>query len=180
MAISLFEFLFEKPSGTFLTAPPRLHNLVAIGACFHLPTGAVTGSPPLFHPVRELFVRASLLELPQVSLVLLIKSLRCVHWNPPVICNVTRYSSTACLFHLCARQRKLALNLATVKTIGELYVVPAADPQTTRHVTVLMAACEVHAAHIRTMCEDASEAKARTTLTYSHHGIVDPENWTTS
>jgi hypothetical protein len=159
-AISLFEFLFEKPSRTFLALPPRLHHLVAIGAGLHFSSRTVTGCPAFFHPVCELFVRASLLEAPQIPLVLLIESLRCVRRNPPVICNVARYSSTACLFHLCARQRKLALNLATVQTIDELYVVPAADPQTTRHVTGLMAACEVHAAHIRTMCEDASEAKA--------------------
>jgi hypothetical protein len=52
------------------------------------------------------------------------------------------------------------LNLATVQTIGELYVVSAADPQVTRHITGFVAAHEIHAAHIRTMGEDASEAKA--------------------
>ena len=62
--------------------------------------------------------------------------------------------------HLRGRQRELSLNLATVQTIGELYVVSAADPQVTGHIPVLVAACEIDAAHVRTMGENAGEAKA--------------------
>jgi hypothetical protein len=62
--------------------------------------------------------------------------------------------------HLRGRQRKLALNLATVQTIGELYIVSAADPQITGHITVLVAAREIDAAHVRAMGENAGEAKA--------------------
>ena len=52
------------------------------------------------------------------------------------------------------------MKLDTVQTIGELYIVPAANPQVTGHITVLVATGEIHAAHIRTMGEDVSEAKA--------------------
>jgi hypothetical protein len=68
--------------------------------------------------------------------------------------------STAHFLHLRGRQRKLSLNLATVQTIGELYVVPAADPQGTGHITMFVAPSEIHAAHVRTMSQNASEAKA--------------------
>ena len=52
------------------------------------------------------------------------------------------------------------MNLATVQTIGELYVISAADPQVTGHIPVLVAACEIDAAHVRAMGENAGEAKA--------------------
>jgi alkylhydroperoxidase family enzyme len=61
-------------------------------------------------------------------------------------------------FHLRGRQRKLPLYLATVETVIELYVVPAANPQIAGHVTMEMTACKVHAAHVRTVCENASKA----------------------
>ena len=52
------------------------------------------------------------------------------------------------------------MNLATVQTMGELYVVSAANPQITGHITVLVLACEIHTAHVRTMSQNASETKA--------------------
>ncbi len=63
-------------------------------------------------------------------------------------------------FHLRGRERKPPLNLATVETIVELYVVPAANPQITGQVTMEMMACKVHAAHVRTVCENATEARS--------------------
>jgi hypothetical protein len=57
-------------------------------------------------------------------------------------------------------QRKLSLNLATLQTIGESYFVSAASLQITGHITVLVVACEIHPAHVRTMSQNASETKA--------------------
>jgi hypothetical protein len=57
-------------------------------------------------------------------------------------------------------KRKLPLDLAAVKTIGELHVVLAANPKITGHITMFVAAGEIHAAHVRTMGENAGEAKA--------------------
>lgn len=69
-------------------------------------------------------------------------------------------SITTHFLHLCSRQRKLSLNLATVEAISEVDVIPTANPQIAGHITVFMAACKIHAAHVRTMGKNASEAKA--------------------
>jgi hypothetical protein len=73
---------------------------------------------------------------------------------------MARNSSTAHFFHLRGRQRKPPLNLATVEAVEEVYVIPAANPQITGHITVLVAACEIHAAHVRTTGENESEPSA--------------------
>jgi hypothetical protein len=78
----------------------------------------------------------------------------------PVLSGVALNSIAASFLHPCGQNRKPSLNLATVKTIGELYVVPAANSQIAGHVTVLVAASEIDAAHVRTMGENAGEAKA--------------------
>ena len=49
-----------------------------------------------------------------------------------------------------------------------MQVIPAADPQVIRCVTVLVAAGKVHAAPIRTTGENASEPKTRTPFTLLH------------
>ena len=51
-------------------------------------------------------------------------------------------------FQPCGRQGKLPLDLATVETIAEMKVVPAANPQVTGHVIIEMMARKVHAAHV--------------------------------
>jgi hypothetical protein len=63
-------------------------------------------------------------------------------------------------FHPCGRQGKFPLYLATVETIVEVNVVPAANPQITGHVIIEMMARKVHAAHVRTMGENAREARS--------------------
>jgi hypothetical protein len=88
--VSFFQFLFEKLSETVLALPLCLHDLVAIHAGPDLPPGAVTGSPPLFDPVRELFVGAGILQVLQLRLVSFAKSLRCIHRHPPFLCTAAR------------------------------------------------------------------------------------------
>ena len=77
-----------------------------------------------------------------------------------VLSGMAANSSAANILHLCGRKREPALDLATVETVGELYVVPAANSQIAGHVTVLVAASEIDAAHVRIMAENAGEAKA--------------------
>ena len=59
--------------------------------------------------------------------------------------------------HPCRRKRELPLNLAAVEAVVELHVVPAANPQVAGDVVVMMTARQVHAAHVRTVREDAGE-----------------------
>src|SRR4051812_31899691 len=67
--------------------------------------------------------------------------------------------------HFRRPERKLPLYLATVEAIVEIYIVPAADPQITRYITIEMNARKIHAAHVRTVRENASEARSGTFLT---------------
>ena len=53
-----------------------------------------------------------------------------------------------------------ALDLAAVEAVVELHVVPAADPQVAGDVAVQMMARQVHAAHVRTVREDAGQARS--------------------
>jgi hypothetical protein len=69
-------------------------------------------------------------------------------------------SMTRRLFHPCPWQRELALDLAAVKAIVELYVVPAADAQVAGNVVMQMTARKVHAAQVRTVRENAGQARA--------------------
>jgi hypothetical protein len=77
-----------------------------------------------------------------------------------VLCSVGPNSTTMHLLQPRRRQRKLSLDLAAVKAIGELDVVSATDPEITWHIPVLVAAREIHTAHVRTMGEDSTKPKA--------------------
>src|SRR6478752_7700722 len=75
-------------------------------------------------------------------------------------------SLTLSFLYLCGRHRKPSMDLTTVKTVGEVQVVAATNPQIAGHVTVSMTARKINAAHVRAMPENTCAAKTRTALTF--------------